>query len=178
MAIFNTKKILYASTSLIPQMANRIQKEFEFEGYDVTMDELSSGGYDISIAKVNIFKAVLGMRTAMKITLIPNDGNIHFEAGIGIWGQQIIPTIISMFMYLPTIFAQMWGIVEQSKLDDKALEIVNSVIAMNSTTIISTVTTTTTTTPPAKNIGFRFCTSCGTKNPENTDFCSNCGKEM
>ena len=150
MAIFNTKKILYASTSLIPQMANRIQKEFEFEGYDVTMDELSSGGYDISIAKGNIFKAVLGMRTAMKITLIPNDGNIHFEAGIGIWGQQIIPTIISMFMYLPTIFAQMWGIVEQSKLDDKALEIANSVIAMNSTTIISTVTTTTTTTPPEK----------------------------
>ena len=51
MATFSTKKTLYGSTSLIPTIANRIQEEFQNDGYEVSMDALSSGGYDISITK-------------------------------------------------------------------------------------------------------------------------------
>ena len=60
MATFSTKKILCGSTSLIPTIANRIQEEFQNAGYEVSMDALSSGGYDISITKGGVFKAVLG----------------------------------------------------------------------------------------------------------------------
>ena len=83
------------SPSLIPAIANRIQEEFQNESYEVSMDALSSGGYDISITKGGVFKAVLGMKTALKVTLFPQDSNIHFEAGVGIWGQQAIPTVIA-----------------------------------------------------------------------------------
>ena len=89
MATFSTKKTLYGSTSLIPTIANRIQEEFQNDGYEVSMDALSSGGYDISITKGGVFKAVLGMKTALKVTLLPQDNNIHFEAGIGIWGSKL-----------------------------------------------------------------------------------------
>ena len=87
MATFSTKKTLYGSTSLIPTIANRIQEEFQNDGYEVSMDALSSGGYDISITKGGVFKAVLGMKTALKVTLLPQGNNIHFEAGVGIWGH-------------------------------------------------------------------------------------------
>ena len=90
MATFNTKKILLGSASLIPAIATRIQEEFQKDGYEVAMDALSSGGYDISITKGGVFKAVLGMKTALKVTLLPQDGNINFEAGIGIWGHYLI----------------------------------------------------------------------------------------
>ena len=80
MATFNTKKILYGSPSLIPIIADSMQTKFKADGYEVTMDSLSSGGYDISITKGGFFKAVLGMKTALKITLLPQDGNIKFEA--------------------------------------------------------------------------------------------------
>ena len=65
MATFSTKKTLYGSTSLIPTIGNRIQEEFQNDGYEVSMDALSSGGYDISITKGGVFKAVLGMKTAL-----------------------------------------------------------------------------------------------------------------
>lgn len=84
MGTFCTKKILYGSTALIPAIANSIREKFQNDGYEVAMDALSSGGYDISITKGNIFKAVLGMKTALKVTLLPQDNNIHFEAGVGI----------------------------------------------------------------------------------------------
>lgn len=168
MGTFSKKKILYGSSSLIPTMANRIQEQFQNDGFEVAMDALSSGGYDISITKGGFFKAVLGMKTALKVTLLPQGNNIHFEAGVGIWGQQAIPTVISMLLFWPVLITQIWGMVEQSKLDDKALEIAQDVIMMNNhgeaTSTIST--------------GGKFCTKCGTKNTETANFCCGCGKPL
>ena len=75
-----------------------------------------------------MFKAVLGLKSALKVSLIPKDNAIAFEAGIGIFGQQAIPTIISMLFFWPVLITQIWGIVQQSKLDDKALEIAEEVL--------------------------------------------------
>ena len=168
MGTFSTKKILYGSTSLIPTIANRIQEEFQSDGYEVAMDALSSGGYDISITKGGLFKAVLGMKTALKVTLLPQSSSIHFEAGVGIWGQQAIPTVISMLFFWPVLLTQIWGMIEQSKLDDKALEIAEGVVYMNSNTDAAS----------ASSAGSKFWTSWGTQNAESGSFCSGCGKPL
>ena len=169
MATFSTKKILYGSTSLIPTIANRIQEEFQNDGYEVSMDALSSGGYDISITKGGVFKAVLGMKTALKVTLLPQGNNIHFEAGVGIWGQQAIPTVISMLFFWPVLITQIWGMVEQSKLDDKALEIAQDVICKNNHEG----------SPHSDNNGVaKFCTNCGASVPAEAKFCPECGAKL
>ena len=168
MAAFNTNKTLNGSVSLIPEIANRIENDFIREGYEVQKIALSSGGYDISITKGGLFKAVLGMKTALKVTLLPQGGSIYFEAGVGIWGQQAIPTVISMLFFWPVLLTQIWGMVEQSKLDDKALEIAEGVVYMNSNTGAAS----------ASSAGSKFCTSCGTQNAESANFCSGCGKPL
>ena len=163
MATFCTKKVLYTSSTLIPTIAKRIKQDFEAEGYNVSMESLSSGGYDISITKGGLFKAVLGMKTALKVTLLPVEGNIQFEAGVGIWGQQAIPTVISMLFFWPVIITQIWGMVTQSKLDDKALEIAHDVVYSNGKDGGSDI---------------KFCTSCGAQNGSDANFCSKCGKSL
>lgn len=167
MATFETKKILYGSSSLIPAIANRIQEEFQHDDYDVSMDVLSSGGYDISITKGGLFKAVLGMKTALKVTLLPYGDKIKFEAGVGIWGQQAIPTVISMLFFWPVILTQIGGMVKQSKLDDKALAIAQDVIHMDN--VVGTT---------ANKAGSKFCTNCGTQNTEAAKFCCGCGNPL
>ena len=132
MSAFSTKRTLFCSTSLLPDMAGSLQEHFERDGYEVNVTELSTGGYDISITKGGVFKAVLGMKTALKITLTPTSSqSIAFEAGVGIWGQQAIPTVISMLFFWPVLLTQIWGLIQQSNLDDKAAEIVEKVIAEN-----------------------------------------------
>lgn len=165
MATFSTKKILNGSTSLIPTIANRIQEEFQNDGYEVAMDALSSGGYDISITKGGVFKAVLGMKTALKVTLLPQGCNIHFEAGVGIWGQQAIPTIISMLFFWPVLITQIWGMVEQSKLDDKALDIAEKIVRDSSANASASSYN-------------RFCTNCGTPIDLQAKFCPECGAKL
>ena len=169
MATFNTKKILYGSSTLIPAIASRIQEEFRKDGYEVTMDALSSGGYDISITKGGVFKAVLGMKTALKVTLLPQDNTINFEAGVGIWGQQAIPTIISMLFFWPVLITQIWGMVEQSKLDDKALKIAQDVIDTNSH--VGTATA-------CNNVGCFLCTNCRALVSAPANACLNCGAKL
>lgn len=166
MAAFNTKKVLYGSPSLIPVIANELQTKFQADGYEVTMDALSSGGYDISITKGGVFKAILGMKTALKITLLPQNGNIHFEAGVGIFGKQVVPTLIMWYVAWPVLLTQIWGLVQQSKLDDKALEIAENIVYKNNNSAASA------------NYGSKFCTGCGTKNVESANFCSGCGKPL
>ena len=173
MATFSTKKILYGSTSLIPTIANRIQEEFQNDGYEVAMDALSSGGYDISITKGGVFKAVLGMKTALKVTLLPQGNNIHFEAGIGIWGQQAIPTVISMLFFWPVLITQIWGLIEQSSLDDRALALAEQAIAKGASSTASALSFSSNYTGTHK-----FCTNCGAKLNGASMFCSNCGGKL
>ena len=52
-------------------------------------------------------------------------------------------------------------------IDDKALDIADGVIAANGGNAIKTAATT----------GDKFCTDCGTKNPESAKFCCGCGKK-
>ena len=165
MAAFNTKKLILAPSSLIPAMSERISQSFVNEGYEVTSTPLSNGRYDVSITKGGMFKAVLGMKTALKVSLTPQGSNVYFDASVGIFGQQAIPTVISMFFFWPVLITQIWGMVEQSNLDDKALAIAEEV-ARNSSVKSSSSTT------------GRFCTNCGTQVSMQAKFCPECGTKL
>lgn len=168
MGTFNTQKMLYGASALLPEIASRIQLDFQAEGYEVAVTSMSSGAYDISITKGGVFKAVIGMKTALKVNLQPRGGDICFEAGVGIFGQQVIPTVISMLFFWPVLITQIWGMVEQSKLDDKALSIAEKVIVENQGKTGSSSFT-------ASSGQKQFCTICGKETDATAKFCPNCG---
>lgn len=128
MGAFSIKKKLYGDFQNIPSIAEQIRKEFVTEGYEVRITEPSTG-QEIYISKGGLFKAALGLRSALKITMKPSrDGNIDFYARVSIVKQQLIPTIITMTLFSPVVIAQIWGMIKQSKLDEKALEIAERVL--------------------------------------------------
>lgn len=123
MGAFTTKKTLYGDTARIPQVAEKIRQAFVNECYEVRIENPATGE-KIYISKGGLFKAALGLRTALEITMKPdNAGNIAFEAGISVVKQQLVPTLITMFVFSPVVIVQVWGMVKQSKLDEKALAI-------------------------------------------------------
>lgn len=166
MGTFNTKKFLNGSPSLIPAIANKMQSHFLEQGYEVKMEALSSGGYDVSISKGGMFKAVLGMKTALKIALLPQDDAILFDASVGIFGKVLIPTLIMWYVAWPVLLTQMWGLIKQANLDDEALAIAEEVIAKGK---------------PSKSWfsrGKKYCPYCGTENPADALYCKKDGKPL
>lgn len=166
MPTFNTQKLLPATAAQIPAMAESIRKEFDTEGFEIQIDTLMSGGRDISITKGSLFKAVLGMRSALKITLTPQMDGVLFDARVGIFGQQAIPTVISMFFFWPVLITQIWGLVNQSQLDDRALVAAERGMQSNGSSLnVSSADT-------------LFCTHCGARMDEEARFCSRCGERV
>lgn len=171
MGAFNTKTILNGNPSLIPAMADRICQVFAAEGYEINRGNLMSGGADISVTKGGMFKAILGMKTALKITLVPQNGAISFDAGVGIFGQQALPTVISMLFFWPVLLTQIWGLISQADLDDKALAAAQAVIAESGANPYTSA-------PSPAPSAAKFCTCCGSPLPANARFCPNCGSPL
>ena len=123
MGAFTTKKTLYGNASQIPAVAEQIRQAFAADGYEVRIDNPAEG-QEIYITKGGFIKAALGLRSALKITMKPSrNGNIDFEAGVSIFKQQFVPTVITMCFFSPVVIAQIWGMIKQSKLDEKTVAI-------------------------------------------------------
>ena len=76
MGIFKTSKLLYGNPDFINTIATVIESKFRADGYDVRVEDTYDNGKNIDISKGGVFKRVLGMRTALKVSLSPCDGNI------------------------------------------------------------------------------------------------------
>ena len=121
MGAFTTKKTLYGNPSQIPAVAEQIRQSFAADGYEVRIDN-PANGQEIYITKGGFVMAALGLRSALKVTMKPTrDGNINFEAGVSIFKQQFVPTVITMCFFSPVVIAQIWGMIKQSKLNEKAV---------------------------------------------------------
>ena len=94
MGIFKTSKLLYGNPDFINTIATAIESKFRADGYDVRVEDTYDNGKNIDISKGGVFKRVLGMRTALKVSLSPCDGNIWFKTDVGIFGNHVIPTIL------------------------------------------------------------------------------------
>lgn len=170
MGTFNTQKLLSGDPALIPEIAAKIESAFMAEGFNINNQATLSGGADISISKGGLFKAILGMRTALKISLTPQSGGILFDARVGIFGQQVVPTLIMWYFAWPVLLTQIWGLVQQSKLDDKALSIAEEVIRANGGGSSPA--------PAVNESGKKFCIGCGHELPADAAFCPHCGKKQ
>lgn len=92
-----------------------------------------------------------------------------------IFGQQVIPTLVMWFITWPVLLTQIWGMVQQSKLDDKALAAARAVISERGGNPYSYGTVP----PPMPAAGrAKFCTNCGASLPANAKFCSECGNPV
>ena len=145
MGVFESEKSFSCNPALINEIAQNIVTEFQRDGYECAI--VPSGyGTQISIRKGGMFKAALGLKTSLNvvITPIPNANAITIKAGVGLFAQQAIPTAIMLFVFWPVIVTQIWGLVQQSHLDDKVMTIAErTIIAASSTGYSSPVNKTT-----------------------------------
>jgi hypothetical protein len=113
-------------------VAQDVMQHFAHQGFEVTDTSLPAGGVQVSIRKGNIGKSILGLSTALNITIEPVINGTTVEASVGIFGQQAIPTAITLLVFWPVIVTQVWGLAREAKLDDYALSAVEQSLAARS----------------------------------------------
>ena len=140
MGTFNSSKTVpYVVGDLAP-VAQDVMRHFEQQDYEVTVTNIPTGGVQVSIRRGGTFKAIIGMKTALNIKIEPVANGTTIEAGVGIFGQQAIPTAITLLVFWPVILAQVWNMAQEYKLDEEALRVAEESLKAHSSTAPSEAT--------------------------------------
>jgi acyl carrier protein phosphodiesterase len=123
MGTFNSTKTFPYTVEDIAPVAQDVMDHFEGQDYEVTETNIPTGGVQVSIRKGGTFKAIIGMKTALNIKIESVANGTTVDAGVGIFGQQAIPTAITLLVFWPVIIAQVWNMAQESNLDDEALNV-------------------------------------------------------
>src|SRR3954454_7258054 len=123
MGTFNSTKTFPYSVEDVAPVAQDVMHHFEEQDFEVTETNIPTGGAQVSIRKGGTFKAIIGMKTAMNIKIEPVANGTTVDAGVGIFGQQAIPTAITLLVFWPVIIAQVWNMAYESNLDEEALKV-------------------------------------------------------
>ena len=123
MGTFNSSKTFPYFVEDIAPVAQDVMDHFKAQDFEVTETNIPTGGVQVSIRKGGTFKAIIGMKTALNIKIVPVANGTTVDAGVGIFGQQAVPTAITLLVFWPVIIAQVWNMAKESDLDDEALDV-------------------------------------------------------
>ena len=123
MGTFNSSHTVPYHVEDLSLVAQDVMDHFEQQDYEVTEANIPTGGVQVSIRKGGTFKAIIGMKTALNIKIEPVANGTTVDAGVGIFGQQAIPTAITLLVFWPVVIAQVWNMAQEAKLDEEALRV-------------------------------------------------------
>ena len=121
MGTFNSSNTVPYVVEDLAAVAQDVMRHFEQQDYEVTETPIPAGGVQVSIRRGGIFKAIIGLKTALNVRIEPVANGTKVEAGVGIFGQQAIPTAVTLLVFWPVILAQVWNMAQEAKLDEEAL---------------------------------------------------------
>jgi hypothetical protein len=183
---FNSTRFIPFTVDDLTPVASDVMEHFRVQGYEVTGERTPKRGWHVSITKGTIFHAVLGMKTALNIEMETTPTATMAKAGIGIFGRQVIPVLIARFVFWPVWLTQIWGLVQQSRLDDEALDAVERSLRAHATRVTEVHSSATHSNGASGSDGSAqrpgqqasFCTSCGARLETRSRFCPECGTKV
>ena len=170
MGVFNTTRQFALPHDKTGAVADDVMEALRGQGYEVQGQALMGGGWDISVTRGGMFKTVLGLKTALKLSLSPRaSGRVFAEASVGIFGQQALPTVVMLFVAWPVLLTQIWGLIQQSKLDDKVMALIADAVRRHCPEAALSA---------ANADKGSFCARCGVPLGPGAKFCTACGAQV
>jgi hypothetical protein len=141
MGTFNSSRTVPYVVEDLDPVAEDVMRHFEQQDYEVTETRVLMGGVQVSIRRGGTFKAIIGLKTALNVKIEPVANGTRVEAGVGIFGQQAIPTAVTLLIFWPVIIAQVWNMAQEAKLDQEALRVAEESLKAHSSEAPSGATT-------------------------------------
>jgi hypothetical protein len=197
-SLFKSEKFVPISVPDVAPVARELAEHFKQRDYQVECVPLPTAGWEVGITRGGIFKAAVGLKSALKIQIEPIPAGTMVRAGAGIFGKQAIPTAISMLVAWPVLLTQVWGLVREAGLDGEAVGVVEASLNRHQRVVSSQSGAPTTGGAPsadgasdadgssgadgapsangASAGAARYCSGCGGELGSSARFCPACGQ--
>ncbi|MBI3970122.1 MAG: zinc ribbon domain-containing protein [Chloroflexi bacterium] len=181
MGLLGSTRTFYLPSPDLAAAAEDVMRHFKEQDYDVAGEETLDRGWHISVKKGNIFQALGGLSTALKIDLQQDGSAVTAKTSVGMFGTQALPTAITVLVYHPLVLAQVWGLVRQHRLDEEALACVErSLVKQTRTGAAGGARSAADGRGRATvhEVRRRCCTNCGATLDQALRFCPECGTSV
>jgi hypothetical protein len=126
--MFKTEKFIPVSVADLGLVAQELADHFKQRSYQVERSPLPDGEWEVGITRGGVFKAILGLKSALKIQIGARPAGTMVRARVGIFGKQVVPTVITMLVAWPVVLTQVWGVIREAGLDDEAVRVVEIIL--------------------------------------------------
>ena len=174
MSAFKSEKMIPISVPDLGPVARELAEHFKHRSYQVECTQSPDGMWEVGITRGNVFKAVVGLKSAMKVKLEACPQGTMVRARVGIFGKQAVPTAISVLVAWPVLLTQIWGMIREAELDNEAVRVVE--VSLRRAQRLGGSPGGGMQPPPgAPSSAEAFCTGCGTRLDASSAFCGACG---
>lgn len=175
MGVFSSEKNIPLSCEDYSFAARALCRHFQQKGFETKAERRITGNWEVDITRGSFFKSICGLKTALKVQINGSGGQTSVKAGVGIFGQQAVPTVISVMFFWPVLLTQIWGLISQAQLDDEAIDVVERSLRQQAEGVPASTPDST----PALAAGVgKFCGNCGQANSGKGNFCTECGQSL
>lgn len=157
MGRFESSTRIAAPKEFIPVACRKIKNVFEADGFEYSVKTQSFNKTVIVVTKGNLVKQVVGLKQGLEIGFTAEGDSIVVNAAGTVIKDQAIATALMLFVAWPVVIPQVIGLINQSKLGEKAINMVNDALyEYNSSKPM-------------------FCTHCGKQVNSSDGICPECG---
>jgi hypothetical protein len=164
MSLTNSSRKYATDLRDVSVIMSECAEHFEWRGYSVQTEKTTAGGF-ISLTKGGVFETIAGLKTGLNITITRIADGLEVKMEVGIFGKQILPTAIAVLVFWPVHIPQIFGLIQQNKLDEEAYSLIESSIRKHEP-------------GRTKNHENEFCPYCGKDIPAGSVYCDRCGKKI
>jgi len=124
MGLFSAEQLVAATCDeeQLKLVAADVGDHFNNQGYSISVLPVAAG-QQISLHQGGTLAMLTGTQLDLRVLLTSTEAGTCVECGVGIIGQQAIPTALSLLLFSPLIIVQLWGLAQQSGVDDQAISV-------------------------------------------------------
>lgn len=190
--VFMADRRVYSAPGIdVRSLADAISNWFKARDFETQIMMAPGGGYMIQARQPSGWRSVLGLSSALLVTLIPKGDGLEVTTAAAKWADKVAVGAVGLVIH-PLLITAGYGAWKQSRLPDEIFEMISLYLPRSAEQTIpvtgpaagSTVQESTgpsrdaVVNTPASASSSASCPSCGHPASSGASYCSNCGAKL
>lgn len=166
---------MYHAPSLdLRELAGVVSDWFQNQKFEVQTLEAPGGGLVVQARQPEAWRSILGMSSALNVTMTPQGENLIVQMGAAKWVDKAAVGAVGVLIFWPALIPAAYGAWKQKQLPNQVFQLVDQYVATGQAPVVAPMPAVTPAAAAPAPSGLK-CPSCGQAVRAGAKFCDNCG---
>ncbi|MCR4407844.1 MAG: zinc ribbon domain-containing protein [Anaerolineae bacterium] len=172
-----TEQRMYHAPGLdIRELASVVSNWFQSQKFETQVLEAPGGGFVVQARQPEAWRSILGMSSALNVTMTLQGENLIVEMGAAKWIDKAAVGAVGVLIFWPALIPAAYGAWKQKQLPSQVFQLIDQYVATGQVPVVGPVPVAAPAPAPAPSAA--RCPSCGQPVRAGAKFCDNCGAPL